>query len=59
MLTMLLWVILIIAVGYAVFWFIDNAGVPYPLNMLAKVVIAVICIAAIFERTGLLHGTLT
>lgn len=57
MLQILLLVILIVVVAYAAFWLIDQAGTPAPFNMLLKLVVGLIALVALLERSGLLAGT--
>jgi hypothetical protein len=59
MLMMVMWVLLILFIGAAIYFFIDRSGLPYPMNMFAKVAVAIVCIFGILSKTGLLNGTLT
>jgi hypothetical protein len=54
-----LWVLAALFVAAAIFYLIDRSGLPYPMNMFAKVAVAIVAIYIILEKTGLLNGTLT
>jgi hypothetical protein len=55
----LIWILIALFVAGAFFLLIDRSGLPYPMNMFAKVAIAIIAIYVILEKLGLLNGTLT
>lgn len=42
----LLVLIVILAIGYVAFWFID-AGIPEPMRMIAKLIVALLALVAI------------
>lgn len=45
----LLFLILVLAVGWVAFWFIDQ-GVPEPMRMIAKLVVAVVALVVLLGR---------
>lgn len=45
----LLFLLVVVAVGYAAFWFIDQ-GVPPPARMFAKLIVAVIALVVLLGR---------
>ena len=49
---LLITVLVILVVAYAVFWLIDNIGLPHPINMLAKAVVVFIAIYYILQKAG-------
>jgi hypothetical protein len=56
MITMLLTVLLIALIVFVAFWILDQVGLPHPFGMICKIAIAVIGIAALLSKTGLLAG---
>ena len=58
MLSLLLTVLVIALIVYLAFWMIDNIGLPHPFNMIAKVIVAIVGLLALFQKTGLLNGTM-
>lgn len=48
MVDILILLIIILAVGYVAFWFIDQ-GIPEPMRMIAKLLVAVLALLAIFK----------
>lgn len=52
-LLLLLTIAIIALVVWLGFWMVDNIGLPHPVNMIAKAVIAVIGIYALLVKTGL------
>lgn len=57
MLLLLLTLLVILAVAWGCFWLVDASGIPHPINMIAKVIIALIAIVALLTKSGLLAGT--
>ncbi len=45
----LLWLLVIVGVCWVGFWLVDSAGVPNPINWIAKAVVALIGLYAIFQ----------
>jgi hypothetical protein len=58
MVSLLISVLVIALVAYICFWCVDRAGVPYPISMIIKVIIAIIAIVALLTKTGLMPGGL-
>jgi len=56
LLLILLTVAVILLVAWGGFWLVDRVGLPHPINMIAKAVIAIIALWALLERTGMLNG---
>lgn len=54
-LSILLVVILVVAVCYAAFWII-NSAFPAPINMIAKVLVGILGLYVLLQKTGLLAG---
>ncbi len=54
--TILLWLIVLVAVCWVAFWLIDQIGIGPPINMLLKAVVAIIGLIVLLERTGVLAG---
>jgi len=54
--TILLWLIVLVAVCWVAFWLIDQIGIGPPINMLLKAVVAIIGLVVLLERTGVLAG---
>ena len=52
--TILLWLIVLVAVCWVAFWLIDQIGIGPPINMLLKAVVAIIGLVVLLERTGVL-----
>lgn len=49
--------ILVIAlVVYLCFWIIDRVGLPHPVNMIAKGIIALIGVLSLLSQTGLMSS---
>jgi glucan phosphoethanolaminetransferase (alkaline phosphatase superfamily) len=57
MLPLLIALVVIILVAWACFWLIDSSGIPHPINMIAKVIVALIAVVALLTKSGLLSGT--
>lgn len=49
-------ILIIFLVGYACFWFIERAQVPYPASMILKVIIGFLCIVAMLVKAGVISG---
>ncbi len=56
MLVMLITVAVILLIAYGCFWLVDSMGLPHPVNMIAKVVVGLLALYAILQKTGLLAG---
>jgi hypothetical protein len=53
---MLVWGVIILMLSYLAFWLIDFLGAPYPLNKVAKVVVILIALIALFNLISPLIG---
>lgn len=53
--SLLLTVVIILAVAYGAFWIIDRSF-PAPINMIAKLIVGVIALVVLLQKTGLLDG---
>jgi hypothetical protein len=49
MLTILLVILLIVVAGWAAFWFIAQSGMPAPAQMIARVIVAILGLIALFS----------
>lgn len=54
--TILLWLVVLVAVCWVAFWLIDQIGIGPPINLLLKAVVAIIGLVVLLERTGVLAG---
>ena len=56
LLVLLLAIAIIFLVAWGGFWLVDKVGLPQPVNMIAKAIIAIIALVAVLERAGMLNG---
>lgn len=56
MIELLLAILIAALLVWLAFWVIDATGVPHPINVIAKVVVAIIVIAYLLQRQGLLSS---
>ena len=52
---LLLTVVLIFAIGGLFIYLVDWAGIPAPMNKIAKIIIVLIVLIIVIQRIGLLH----
>ena len=53
--SLLVMLVVLVAIVWVAFWIIDNAF-PAPINMPAKLVVGVIALLLLLQKTGLLSG---
>ncbi len=47
-------VLIVLLIAFAVFWLIDQIGLPSPINMIAKAVVALGAIGYILQQLGVM-----
>jgi hypothetical protein len=51
----LITVLVLALIAFVCFWLIDYTGIPYPINMIAKAIVAILVIVTLLQKSGLLH----
>lgn len=56
MINLLLIVLVVALIAYLAFWLVERIGLPHPLDMIAKAIIAIVALVSILQQTGLLSS---
>ncbi len=51
---LLIAVLVLAVIVYVVFWLIDAIGLPHPINMVAKAIVAIFAIVYLLRQAGLM-----
>ena len=49
----LITVLIVAVIAWVAFWLIDSTGIPYPINMIGKAVVAVLALVYVLRSAGL------
>ena len=47
-------VLVILLVAFACFWLIDQIGLPNPINVIAKAIVAILALVFLLQKSGLM-----
>lgn len=50
--TLLVVILVAILIVWLLFWLIDSTGIPSPMNVVAKVIVAIVAVLIVLERSG-------
>lgn len=50
--TLLIVILVAILIVWLLFWLIDATGVPHPINVVAKVIVAIVAVLIVLQRSG-------
>ncbi len=53
-LALLVTILVIFLVAYGAFWLIDMIGLPHPMNMIAKAIVAIVALVYLLQTAGMM-----